>query len=213
MKKSFLALALVAASFAASASDSNNIGYTHVQLDAVYADTDAGVYPWGAKLSGSYAFTDNVFATASLGRVEDNDAYGSDNEEYTNKTWSLGIGFNKAIGANADWVSQLAYVHSSHRNEWNYDGFGGSHRARLRGYNVSTGVLGHVTDKLTANAYLGREDYSCHDNDEEDGCSYDGNYYADFGMGYAFNPTWSLQAGLKLNENVETYSVGVRASF
>ena len=201
MKKSLLVLALAAASFAASASESNNIGYTHVQLDAVYADTDGGVYPWGAKLSGSYAFTDNVFATASLGRVEDNDAFGDSDDEYTNKTWSLGIGFNNAIGANADWVSQLAYVRSHQKEEWNGAKFWNEH---ANGYNLSTGVLGHVTDKLTANAYLGYEDYNHH---------YDGNFFADFGMGYAFNQTWSLQGGLKLAEGVDTYTVGVRASF
>lgn len=200
MKKTLIALALAAASFGASASESNNLGYTYVQLDAVYADADGSVYPWGARLGGSYAFTDNVFATASIGRVKDNDVDGDSHSEYTNKSWSLGVGFNTAIGASADWVSQLAYVRSRQSEEW----YGDEWRTHTSGYNLSTGVLGHVTDKLTANAYLGYEDYNHH---------YDGNFYADFGMGYAFNPTWSLQGGLKLNENVETYSVGVRASF
>lgn len=204
MKKTLIAFALAAASFGASASESNNLNYSYVQLDAVYQDFGGGEYPWGLNLHGSYAFTDNVFATASIGRTKDNDVYG-DAWENTNKSWSLGVGLNQAIGANADWVSQLAYVRTSHEDEWNdADGEGWTSRLRLRGYNVSTGVLGHVTDKLTANAYLGYEDYNHH---------YDGNFYADFGMGYAFNPTWSLQGGLKLNETAETYSVGVRASF
>jgi hypothetical protein len=201
VKKTLIALALATASFAATASESNHLGYTHVQLDAVYADTDGGVYPWGAKLSGSYAFNDNIFATASFGRVKDNDAFGDSDDEYTNKTWTLGIGFNNAIGANADWVSQLAYVRASQKEEWEGDMLW---RERTSGYNLSTGVRGHVTGQLTANAYLGYEDYNHH---------YDGNFYADFGMGYAFNPTWSLQGGLQLSENVETYTVGVRASF
>lgn len=203
VKKTLILLALAAAPFAASACDSstpcqsNKLGYTYVQLDAVYADAE-GVYPWGARLSGSYAFTDNVFATASFGRVKDDDVNGY--ADYTNKTWSLGVGFNNAIGANADWVSQLQYVRTHAKEDWN----GGYWRSRSSGYNISTGVLGHVTDKLTANAYLGYEDYDHH---------YDGDFYADFGMGYAINKTWSLQGGLKLNEFVETYSLGVRASF
>lgn len=201
MKKTLIALALAAASFAASASESNHIGYTYVQLDAVYADTDGGVYPWGANLSGSYAFSDNVFATASFGRVKDNDAFGDNDDEYTNKTWSLGIGFNTAIGANADWVSQLAYVNTHQKEKWDGNTVW---RERANGYNLSTGVQGHVTDKLVANAYLGYEDYNHH---------YDGNFYADFGMVYALNDTWGLHGGLNLSENVETYSVGVRASF
>lgn len=205
MKKSLILLALSAASFAASACDSSTscqsskLNYSYVQLDAVYADAE-GVYPWGARLSGSYAFTDNVFATASFGRVKDSDVLGNDDEEYTNKTWSLGVGFNTAIGANADWVSQLQYVRTHAKGEWD----GGYWRSRTTGYNLSTGVLGHVTDNLTANAYLGYEDYNHH---------YDGDFYADFGMGYAFNKTWSLQGGLKLNEVAETYTLGVRASF
>jgi hypothetical protein len=204
VKKTLLALALATAPFASLASESNNIGYSYVQLDAVYQDFDGGEYPWGAKLSGSYSFTDNVFATASIGRTKDNDVY-DDAWENTNKAWSLGVGFNTAIGTSADWVSQLAYVRTSHQDEWNGEnGDGWYSRTRLRGYNLSTGVLGHVTEKLTANAYLGYEDYNHH---------YDGNFYADFAMGYALNETWSLRGGLKLNENAETYSAGVRASF
>jgi len=200
MKKTLLTLALFAVPFVASASESNNIGYTHVQLDAVYADS-YGVYPWGAKLSGSYAFTDKIFATASIGRIKDNDIFGDSDDEYTNKSWSLGVGFNQAIGDNADWVTQLAYVRTTEKEEWLGETFW---RARTSGYNVTTGVLGHVSANLTANAYLGYEDYNH---------NYEGDFYADFGMGYSFNPTWSLQAGLKLNESVETYSLGVRASF
>ncbi|BDU15690.1 hypothetical protein [Lysobacter auxotrophicus] len=207
MKKSLFALALVAAPFFAHASESNGIGYTYAQLDYVYQDgaqiDGFNTYPNGFNLSGSYAFTDNVFATASYGGTEDSRYHA----KYKNPNWSLGVGFNNAIGANADWVSQLTYVDSDARVRLDSDFWGCTDcRANMnyQGGTITTGVLGRVVDGLTANAYLGYEDYNHR---------YDGNFFADFGVVYAFNKTWGLHGGLKLAEGVDTYTVGVRASF
>ncbi|WP_342316329.1 hypothetical protein [Lysobacter sp. FW306-1B-D06B] len=203
-----LAIALVATPFAASANGSDDINYTFIQLDAVYEDSGSGEYPWGMALNGSYAFNDNVFGVASISRTKDSDVLDGAWEN-TNKSWSVGIGFTHDIGNVADWVTKLSYVEKTHRDEWFEVGADGNVESwyakdSRSGVNVSAGVLGKVSDKLTANAYLGYEDY---------GSRHDGNFYADFGIGYAFNPTWSLQGSMKLNQSAATFAVGVRASF
>ena len=200
VKKSLFALALAAAPFLANASESNGIGYDYAQLDYVYVDANSP-YLNGGQLSGSYAFTDNLFATGSYGEASDK----SFGDKYKVESWSLGLGFNTAIGGNADWVSKIAYVDNDFHNR-ELDGCivdcrWGEH---LKGGQISTGMLGRVVDGLTANAYLGYEDFNH---------GYKGNFYADFGMVYAFNKTWGLHGGLKLAEGTDTYTVGVRASF
>ncbi|MDI9238959.1 outer membrane beta-barrel protein [Lysobacter sp. LF1] len=211
MKKTLIALALAAAPFASFASESNGIGYTNVQLDGVYEDS-AGFYGKGAGISGSYAFTDNFFVTGSYSRTRDSDSWQSgkwyDRERLTNKNWTLGVGFNTSIGTRADWVSQLAYarhgVSSNYKSCYANTCYADNDSDHVSGYNLSTGVRGRVTDQLTANAYLGYEDYSHH---------YDGNFYADFDMGYSFNKTWSIETGVRLAEGMETWNLGARASF
>jgi len=203
VKKTLFALALAAAPFLANASEANGIGYTHVQLDYLYQDGD-GIYPNGGVLSGSYAFNDNVFATASYGENSDSRSH----TRFQSENRSLGVGFNTAIGSRADWVSQIAYVDNDvsvrvHDSFWNCAPHckGG---LNFKGGKISTGVMGRITDQLTANAYLGYEDYDH---------GYEGNAFADFGVVYSFNPTWGLHGGLTLAEGTDTYTVGVRASF
>lgn len=211
MKKTLIALALAAAPFASFASESNGIGYNNVQLDGIYEDS-AGFYGKGAGISGSYAFTDNFFVTGSYARTRDSNSWNLANSYYrerlTHKGWTLGVGVNTPIGTRADWVSQLAFA----RHDASVNGKScfndicqtGRDSDHIRGYNLSTGVRGRVTDQLTANAYLGYEDYNHH---------YDGNFYADFDMGYSFNKTWSVETGVRLAEGAETWNLGARASF
>ena len=209
MKKSLVALALAAAPFFVNASESNGIGYNYAQLDYTYQDAD-GPYLKGGVLSGSYAFNDNVFATASYGKSSDtyNEWFHGARVKAKSEAWSLGVGFNTAIGSRADWVTQVAYADNdmsvrARDNTCTALSFCGE-RLHLHGGKVSTGVLGRVTDQLTANAYLGYEDYNH---------GYEGAAFAEFGAVYSFNPTWGVHTGLTLAENSQTYSLGVRASF
>lgn len=211
MKKTMIALAIAAMPICASASESNGIGYTYAQLDYNYQDADSAYYN-GGTVSGSYAINDNVFLTASYGNASDTLDGGSPSIRLTHRVenWSFGAGFNASIGPRADWVTQVNYADSDNKLSVRgvscdrMVGLGCTISRNLRGGNVSTGVLGHVTDRLTANAYLGYEDYNH---------GYEGSYFADFGAVYAFNDTWGLHGGLKLADSTETYSVGVRASF
>lgn len=211
VKKIIIAVALAAAPFTSFASESNGIGYTNVELGYAYEDI-GGYYGNGAKLSGSYAFTDNFFVTGTYARTTDDysESYGSTSYDVdqTVTHWTVGVGFNKSIGTRADWVSQLAYARFEDEDEervctvnectrYTYEG-------KINGYNLSTGVRGRITDKVTANAYLGYEDYNH---------GYDGNFYADFAAGYSFSPTWSIESGVRLSSGAESWNLGVRASF
>lgn len=210
MKKTLIALALaaIASPIVAQASESNGIGYSYAQLDYVYSDSDDFDMD-GGKLSGSYAFTDNFFLFGEYGEVKGDHhvsdfLYGDDSFDVKatakDSHWSLGAGFNVAIGDRADWVTKVAYD----RHTVKGSAYGMHLRDHIDGGYITTGVMGRVTDKLTANAYLGYTDYNR---------GYDGNAFADFGAVYAFNKTWGLHVGTVLSEATETYSLGVRASF
>ena len=216
MKKEILAVILAVAPLSAMAGDCgencNALSYTYIEGGYVYDDGD-GYDGNGAGLKGAFAFTDNFFATASYSQTRDSDSWRSgslySSGRYTHKNWTLGVGFNQAIGSRADWVSQLAYAR--HENDFRSktcvsgkcDTWGGDFD--LSGYNISTGIRGRVTDKLVGNAYLGYEDYNHR---------YDGNFYAELGLGYSFNSTWGVQSGVRVAEHdEETWNLGVRASF
>ena len=210
MKKTLIAMALVAitAPIAAQASEANGIGYNYAQLDYVYTDNDAFDMD-GGTLSGSYAFTDNFFMFGEYGEVKgDYDLNDFDYEgpasnvnlDAKDSHWSLGAGFNTPIGDRADWVTKVAYD----RHTLKASAYGFSSREHVDGGYITTGVMGRVTDKLTANAYLGYTDYNH---------GYEGNAFADFGAVYSFNKTWGLHGAAVLSDATETYSLGVRASF
>ncbi len=205
MKNTLLALALTAmvAPLAAMASESNGIGYTYVQLDYVY--NDASAYKAdsdGAVLSGSYGFTDNVFGFASYGEMD------SKHYDVDGKTWTLGAGFNQSIGTRADWVTKVALARTrasaSFCEDWTCDTTYREHDHANSAW-VSTGVLGRLTDRLSANAYLGYEDV--------EGNDHRGTVFGDFGAVYSFNPTWGLHGSVTVADGGTNYGVGVRASF
>ncbi|GAA5071670.1 hypothetical protein GCM10025759_11030 [Lysobacter panacisoli] len=205
VKMTLFALALAAAApFAASASEANGIGYTYVQLDAVYEDY-SNPYMFGGALSGSYAFTDHFFMTGSYGRTTDD----GHNWDLRHSWWSLGAGYNTAIGDRVDWVTQASYVRDRYRASYNDDLVSASESESYNGYTISTGAQIRVTDHLITNAHLGWEDHS---EDLYVGND-DGNFYGEFGMLYRFNDTWGLHGSLKLSEGTETYMGGIRASF
>jgi hypothetical protein len=212
MKKSLitLALATLIAPFAANATQENGIGYTYVQADYVnVSQSGHGGVADGGMLSGSYGFANNfqVFGSYSALNYDkistDWNGYRISGDAKV-KPWSLGFGYYASIGSRADWVTQVAYTHEKYSVHGCLDDTCVRANASDNVWAVNTGVMGRVTDKLTANAYLG---YS-------HGPNVQGNVYGDFGLVYAFDTTWALHGGVRVNnDSSETYSVGVRASF
>lgn len=204
MKKSLFALALAVAPFTSFASESNGLGYSNVQLDYIHEDNRDG-----AGLSGSYALSDHFFVTGSYSRTEGSDSWMGVKSDTTREAWTLGLGFNTAIGQRTDWVSQLAYArhessgHSASCNTQTQACGTLPWSDHANGYQLSTGVRGRLTNKLTANAYGGYESYD----------GYSGNGFVDLNAGYNFTPTWSAEAGVRLTEDLTTAKLGIRASF
>lgn len=210
MKKTVIALMLAtSAPLAAHASESNGLGYSNVQLEY----THTGYSMDGVGVSGSYELSDNFFVTGRYARATDSETWMGLPNDTKQKSWTLGIGFNAPIGPRADWVSQLAFERAdvSGHNVTCYTAIesaprtcrGESWSDRARGYSLSTGIRGRITEKVTANAYAGYEDYS----------GYDGSWFADLGVGYNFTPTWSIEAGVRVTEYDEQWKLGVRVSF
>lgn len=216
MKKNLLALALVAlAPLAAQATDSNGIGYTYVQLDYVNV-TGSGhqAVADGAALSGSYQFANNFQVFGSYANLSLDKSYASgltsgyDNLHMSGREnpWSLGFGYAASIGSRADWVTQASYTHDRYSARFCYDGYGCyRYHDTTNSWALTTGVMGRVTDSLTANAYLGYGN---------GGRNVTGNVFGDFGLVYSFDTTWALHGGVRVNnDGSENISLGVRASF
>jgi len=216
MKKILMALAFAAVSIpvASQASQSNGISYNYVQLD--YANVSQSGHEFvadGGSLTGSYSFADHyqVFANYSdLRSNTDRYALGFGDYTYTTRTtskpWTLGAGYFTALSDRADWVTQLSYTRDRYAYRICVDDYGcGRSHDRYNVWSVNTGVMGHITDKLIGNAYIG---YS------NGGKGVTGNVFGDFGLMYAFTANWALEGGVRLNnDSTQTFTFGVRASF
>ena len=215
MKKTLLALAFatVVAPFAAQASDDNGIGYTYAQLDYVNISQsgNAGVAE-GAQLSGSYGFANNYQVFGSYGSLDFNRV--SDYDRVLGhfywhpkvKPWSLGFGYNASIGSRADWVTQVSYQHAKNSDHMCLDDYCVRYNSSNNVWAINTGVMGRVTDNLTANAYIG---YGKVANGQGDG-----TLFGQFGLVYSFDKMWAIEGGVRVNnDSTDTVNIGVRASF
>jgi Ax21 family sulfation-dependent quorum factor len=120
MKRSLLALALVAiAPFAAQADD--NLSYTYVEADYLNIDGDAD----GFGLRGSVEFGESNFY--GFGGYSNSDI---DNTSIDVDMYDLGIGYAHGVSPNADLIAELAYINAD------ADGFD------VDGYRTSVGVRG-----------------------------------------------------------------------
>jgi hypothetical protein len=215
MMKKLLALAIVAAAapIAANATQANGIDYTYLQLDYVNITQagNAGVGQ-GAVLTGSYGFHDNFQMFGSYGAIDFNKV--SDYDPIIGhfkwhpkaKPWTVGFGYAFSIGSRADWVTQVSYQHNKNSNHMCLDDY----CIRFNGSNnivtANTGVMGRVTDKLTANAYIGYDKLL-------EGEKM-GNVFGQFGLVYNFTPMWAVEGAVRVsNDTNDIVSVGIRANF
>jgi len=224
MKKTLLALAFAAiAPIAAQATQTNGIGYTYAQLDYVnVSQSGHGAVADGAALSGSYQFANNFQVFGSYGSLDYSRLsiypaeYGYLNTGVDHiyvhpksKPWSLGFGYAAEIGSRADWVTQVSYAHEKYSFHVCVNDRCLRDNESNNNWAINTGVMGRVTDGLTANAYIG---YSHSPGNHLLGAS--GNVFGQFGLVYAFDKTWAMEGGVRLNNNSsQSYNVGVRASF
>lgn len=126
MKRSLLALALVAlVPFAAQADD--NLSYTYVEADYLNVDGDAD----GFGLRGSLEFGQSGFY--GFGGYSNVDI---DNTSIDIDLWNLGLGYAHGVAPNADLISEVSYINAD------AGGFDAD------GYRVSVGVRGSFSPKF-----------------------------------------------------------------
>ena len=188
MKRSLIALALVAAlPFAASAQDANSgLNYNYVQGSYVSTNTDAGdADGWG--LSGSVAVHPNVHLFGSYANQKiDGTSAGFDQ-------WRVGAGYNKSISAKTDFVATVAY-----------DKFDAGAGVDFDGYSVEGGVRSALAPKFVGYAMLGYED----------GDQFDGDVYGRLGAQVKFNQSWGIGADVKIANGGDTqWTVGPRLTW
>ena len=187
MKRSLIALALVAAlPFAASAQDSKSgLNYNYVQGGYVSTNTDAGdADGWG--LGGSVAVHPNVHLFGNYAS-QDVDGVNADFDQ-----WRVGVGYNRSFSQKADFVANVAYE--------KYDLGGG---ADFDGYSIEGGVRAALAPKFEGYALLGYED----------GGDFDGDAYGRLGATVNINQTWGINADVKIADGDTQWFVGPRISW
>ncbi|MFT4180118.1 MAG: diffusible signal factor-reguated Ax21 family protein [Thermomonas sp.] len=185
MKRSVIALALLATlPFAASAQDSG-LSYNHVQGGYVATNTDAGdADGWG--LGGSVAVHKNVhlFGTYANQKI--------DGTSVDFDQWRAGVGYNRAFSPKSDFVANVAY-----------DKFDAGSSAKLEGYSIEAGVRSALAPKFEGYALLGYED----------GHHYDGDAYGRLGGVVKINQTWGVAADVKFSGGDTQWLVGPRITW
>ena len=106
MKRSLIALALIAAlPFAASAQDAKS-GLSYNYAEAGYTKLNSSLNADGWAVKGSAALAPNVHVFGGYSKVDFDSILGvSPNAEL----WEIGVGYNRSISAKADFVGTLAY--------------------------------------------------------------------------------------------------------
>ena len=187
MKRSLIALALVAAlPFAASAQDANSgLSYNYVQGGYVSTNTDGpDADGWG--LGGSVAVHPNVHLFGNYTK-QNVDGFNADVDQ-----WRAGVGYNKSFSPKADFVANVAYD--------KYDLGGG---LDFDGYSAEAGVRAALTPMLEGYALLGYED----------GGDFEGDAYGRLGALVKFTPSWGVTADVKLADGDTQWMVGPRLSW
>lgn len=126
MKRSLLALALVAAiPFAAQADD--RLSYSYIEADYVNLDSDAD----GFGLRGSVEFGNSGFYGLGGWRSGEVDGTNVDID-----TWELGVGYGHDLSSNVDLISELAWTNVE-VGSFDSDG-----------YRASVGIRGSFSDNF-----------------------------------------------------------------
>ncbi|MFC3814985.1 hypothetical protein [Lysobacter sp. GCM10012299] len=210
MKKICVLLVLAATSLGAQAAE---LTYTYVEADYTYSNNATFNDSQGLGLKGSLGIGDHFFAHASYGRDKLNNWGGHNSVD----NWSVGGGFFSAIGSNADWVTQAAYIrkgvnlHLAQFDSGDVD-VPDVYRDNFSGFRASTGVRGMVSDKLEGHAYLGYEDMG-NIKVTRHSIPLKGDVYGDLGLQYKFSNRWGATGGVMVRDVDARYQVGVRASF
>lgn len=197
MKKMLaLAVLLAAAPLAASAAE---ISHNYVEGGYVRADMDTAdligedVSFDGAYIRGSVGFSENFYAIGEYSRARNND-YGTSID--LDRT-ALGLGYAMPIGERAEFNAELSYLRLGVEvSDFDVNEHGDGAR-------LGVGVRGLLSDNFEGWA---KAQYA-------DGGDFDGDFSGVLGAQVKFNQTWGLVGEVEVAEDINTYSLGLRASF
>lgn len=189
MKRSFLALALLAGSpFAASAAD--GISYNYVQGGYTHINSDANAKGWA--IDGSVAVAPNFHLFGGYNSAKtDNSGLGRVKLDQ----WKLGAGYNRSISEKTDFVGTLAYQKA--------DASLGGVSADVEGYAAEAGVRAALTPMLEGYAMAGYED----------GKNYSGDAYGRIGAQVKINKNWGVATDVKFADGDTQWFIGPRLTW
>lgn len=119
------------------------------------------------------------------------------------KQYDVGLGYHHSLSERVDLIADLSYVHT----KVDVDTPAGFTRISASDdgddYRVGVGIRGNLASNLEGWV---KATYT-------DGDFYDSQFGGTLGLLVKFNPTWGLVGEAEIGDDIQTYSVGVRASF
>ena len=183
MKLSLIALTLAAA-LPLSAMAADGVKYNYVEGGYAKLNTDGGdADGWALRGSGAIAPSFHIFGS-----------YGQQDIDHTNltlKTGNVGIGYNRAIAQNTDFVSKVAYE-GSKAGGYNQDG-----------YSIEAGLNSRLSPRFSGQAAIGYED----------GDNVKGEVYGKLGGQVHMTQNWSVSGDVKFADGAQQYFIGPRYTF
>lgn len=190
MKRALIALALAAA--LPLSAQAGELNYNYVQASYLNSHFVGESFP-GYGLEGSVKFNDMFYGSASYRNV---DKSGLSLDES-----SVNVGYRHAASDKADFIAEIGYI--------NYGvdyGFGNDN---ADGYRVAAGFRGFIADKFEGTIKI---NYTDVDGDAGSSSEFGGGVSAT----YHINDTWGITGSfdtIKLGDTINTWGLGVRASF
>src|SRR5688572_151078 len=194
MKRSLMALALLAALPMSAQAADGKLSYNFIEADYVRVNVDDadGFDPDGFGLKGSFALGESFYGFGSyLSASDDLSGFDLDVDQS-----QLGLGYRHGISDNADFITELSWINQSVDVDGlsNVDGNGGK---------LSVGIRGLMAEQFEGYA---KANYT-------DGGDFDGDFSGTVGAQFRFNETWGLTGEAEFGDDGEVYMLGVRASF
>jgi hypothetical protein len=168
-----------------------DLNYTDVELN--FVDVELGddlidVDGDGFEIAGSYSFSDQYFL---FGEYGDQDLdFGIEGKSY-----EIGGGFHHELGSDFDFVASISYIDA----EVEVAGFS----VDDDGFALGAGLRSRIARSFEVEGGIRYLDLDASGSDT--GFVIGGRYY--------FNETFAVSAGTDLNDNADTFRIGVRAEF
>ena len=183
MKISLIALTLAAA-LPLSAMAADGVSYNYVEGGYARLNTDGGdADGWAVKGSGAIAPNFHVFGSYGQQKIDDT--------SIKLKGGNIGIGYNRAIAQNTDFVTKVAYENIK---AGGYD---------ADGYSIEAGLNARLAPRFTGSVAVGYED----------GDNVDGEAYGKLGGQVHLTRNWAVSGDVKFADGAQQYFIGPRYTF